>query len=215
MHRYPAHRYFVHDKVSIHLSKKLFTFSISGYSNHIISFFMKHIGFIMDGNRTWARAQGLSQFEGHKQGYNNIESVIDGCLAAGVEYASFWALSDDNIRERSAIEVKYLFDLLAERMQELIDSAMKRNVALCFVGDRTLLRSDCVAAMERGERETAHNTRMKAIFAIGYGGQEEIVRAVRTLALSGKDLTSVTRDDVLSVIDSGKFPPPDIIVRTG
>lgn len=176
---------------------------------------MKHIGFIMDGNRTWAREQGLSQFEGHKNGYQNIERIIDGCLEKGLEYVSFWALSDDNIRERSALEVKYLFDLLTERMSELVDSAMDRNIRLRFIGDRSLLRRDCVEALEHGERVTAENTGMLAVFAIGYGGQEEVVRAVRSLATAGRDMTRVTRDELLSVMDSGQFPPPDMIVRTG
>lgn len=128
---------------------------------------------------------------------------------------SFWALSDDNIRERSALEVKYLFDLLTERMSELVDSAVERNIRLQFIGDRSLLRADCVAAIEHAERTTAEHTGMIAVFAIGYGGQEEVVRAVRMLAASGKDMERITRDDMLSVMDSGQFPPPDMIVRTG
>jgi len=39
---------------------------------------------------------------------------------------SFWALSDDNIRERSPDEVKYLFDLLSEGMKEMQEYAIKK-----------------------------------------------------------------------------------------
>lgn len=56
---------------------------------------------------------------------------------------------------------------------------------------------------------------MQCIFAIGYGGQEEIARAVSTLAKSGKDMTHVTREDILASLETSAFPPPDIIVRTG
>ena len=105
----------------------------------------------MDGNRTWAREQGIAQFEWHKKWYDNIENIIDGCLARDVEVASFWALSDDNIRERSALEVKYLFDLLTDGIDKLITQANEKNVRLHFVGDRRLLREDCAAAIERAE----------------------------------------------------------------
>jgi len=56
---------------------------------------------------------------------------------------------------------------------------------------------------------------MQAIFAIGYGGQEEITRAVQELARSGHDMAHIQREDILSVLDTGRFPAPDMIVRTG
>lgn len=56
---------------------------------------------------------------------------------------------------------------------------------------------------------------MQCVFAIGYGGQEEIARAVCTLAKTGKDMTQVTREDILSSLETSVFPPPDMIVRTG
>lgn len=65
------------------------------------------------------------------------------------------------------------------------------------------------------EKATENNTRMQAVFAVGYGGQEEIARAVSMLAKTGKDMTNVTREDILSCLETGKFPPVDLIVRTG
>jgi undecaprenyl diphosphate synthase len=56
---------------------------------------------------------------------------------------------------------------------------------------------------------------MTVIFAIGYGGQEEIARAVCDLARTGADMTQVTRTDILSHLETNQFPPPDLIVRTG
>lgn len=169
----------------------------------------------MDGNRTWAQREGLPQLEGHRRGYNNVEHILNACLDRGIKYVSFWALSDDNIKKRSSLEVKYLFDLLTEGIGKLVEQSNAKNVRLHFVGDRSLLRADCREALERAEISTADNTGMQAIFAIGYGGQEEIARAVRMLAQSGKNLETVTSEDIHSVIDTGKFPPPDMIVRTG
>ncbi len=73
---------------------------------------MQHIGFIMDGNRTWAKSRFLPAFEGHRRGYANFKNIIESCIKRDIPYISFWALSDDNIRERSEEEVNYLFDLL-------------------------------------------------------------------------------------------------------
>lgn len=176
---------------------------------------MKHVGFIMDGNRTWAKERWLETFEWHKVGYENMEAVIDGCLEKWVEYVSFWALSDDNIRERSALELKYLFDLLADNMSNLVEKVMPRNIRLEFVGDRNLLRKDCREALLEAENTTKQNTGMVVIVAIGYGWQEEIVRGVQKLAREWFDFSRIQREDILHSIDTGKFPPVDLIVRTG
>ncbi len=169
----------------------------------------------MDGNRTWARANHLPQLEWHRRGYDNVERVIDACLERDIPTISFWALSDDNIRERSDTEVSYLFDLLIRGISRLIEQSNTKNIRLYFVGDRSLLRSDCVETIERAELATQKNTKMDCIFAIGYGGQEEIARAVSALAKTGKDMTQVTRDDILVSLETSQFPPPDMIVRSG
>ncbi len=56
---------------------------------------------------------------------------------------------------------------------------------------------------------------MQCIFAIGYGGQEEIARAVVSLAKNGTDMTQITREDILASLETSQFAPPDMIVRTG
>jgi len=94
---------------------------------------MQHLGFIMDGNRTWARDRGLPQLEGHRRGYDNAEHIIELCAEKNIPYVSFWALSDDNIRERSKIEIAYLFDLLVRGLKRLIKRANEKNIRLHFV----------------------------------------------------------------------------------
>lgn len=132
-----------------------------------------------------------------------------------MEFASFWALSDDNIRERNIVEVKYLFDLLTDKMVDLVERVMPKNIRLHFVGDRRLLREDCQKSLHEAEKMTEKNTGMRVIVAIGYGGQEEIARAVCELAKSGADMTKITRDDIFAHLETAQFPPVDLIVRTG
>lgn len=100
-------------------------------------------------------------------------------------------------------------------MDDLVEKVMPRNIRLHFVGDRALLRADCCEAIERAEADTKNNTGMQVIIAIGYGGQEEIARAVCKLAKTGKDMTSITREDIFAHLETGKYPPVDLIVRTG
>jgi undecaprenyl diphosphate synthase len=176
---------------------------------------MQHIGYIMDGNRTWAAEKGLPSLEGHRQGYENAKSIIKETKNLGIPYASFWALSDDNIRKRAPEEVGYLFQLLERWILDLAQEAHTQNIRIMCVGDRTLLPEKCVKNIRKAEKITEKNTEMTVIIAVGYGWQEEIMRAVHSLAHTGKDMTQVTLLDMLAHIETSAFPPPDIIVRTG
>lgn len=105
--------------------------------------------------------------------------------------------------------------MLTDGINRLISTAKQKNIRLYFVGDRKLLRADCLQAICRAEEETTKNRGLGVIFAIGYGGQEEIVRAIQNLAKSGKNMENISADDLIFASDTGKFPPPDLIVRTG
>ena len=65
---------------------------------------VKHIAFIMDGNRRWAKQQGLPTLEGHRRGYNKMKQVGDWCLARGIRYMTVFAFSTENWK-RSKKEV--------------------------------------------------------------------------------------------------------------
>lgn len=176
---------------------------------------LQHIGFIMDGNRTWARNNFLPQLEWHRRWYANAENIIEYCLELKIPYVSFWWLSDDNILKRSEEEVAYLFDLLTRGIGWLVNKSIKKNIRLHFVGNYALLRRDCLDAVAKAEKDTHSCTGMQVIFALWYGWQDEIIRAVRSLALDWYDMDSLVIDDLLGHMDTWAYPPPDLIIRTG
>ena len=83
------------------------------------------------------------------------------------------------------------------------------------VGDRALVPEKCRDNMLKAERMTENNTDMTAIIAIWYGWQEEIARAVRSLAHTRQDMLHITIEDIWAHIETSLFPPPDLIIRTG
>ncbi len=176
---------------------------------------MQHIGFIMDGNRTWARENWLPSLEGHRRGYENAKKLICEIKELGIPFVSFWALSDDNIKKRSTEEVGYLFRLLEQWILDLAKDANKNNIRIVCIGDRELLPEKCRKNIEKAEKITKNNNEMTVIIAVGYGWQEEIARAVRALAQTRKDMTGVTLEDISSYVETSAFPPPDLIIRSG
>lgn len=174
-----------------------------------------HIGFILDWNRTWARARWLPTFEWHRQWYKRIEPILDLCYEQGMEYVSLWVLSNKNITERSKEEVKYLFELLEYGIVDLGKKAIKKWYRIELVGDLELIPEKHRKPMIESVEKTKEGTSMTVLIAIGYGWQNEIVRATKRAIESGISASDITEETFLSFLDTGAFPPPDLIVRTG
>lgn len=176
---------------------------------------MKHIGFIMDGNRRWAKKLGNIASFGHKNGFKNMENVLDMCLSVGIPFVSMWGLSKENITERSSEEINDLFNIIRTQIPQLVEKLKKNSIKLEVVGDLWLLPADVRTALLDGIDATKEGTAMTVILAVAYSGQDEIIRAVRRCMLEWIDPNSLNEKEFLQYLDTGAYPPPDVIVRTG
>ena len=176
---------------------------------------LQHIGFIMDGNRRWAKKlKNIATFW-HKNGWENIEKVLSLCLDEGIQYVSMWALSKENITERDTEEVTAIYQLMEDKIPTLVPKLQKQWIRLEVVWDLWLvpphIRTILLDAME----STSTGDTMTFILAIGYSWQDEIVRWVKRCIAEGIDPAILTEKEFQNYLDTGKYPPPDIIVRTG
>jgi undecaprenyl diphosphate synthase len=173
----------------------------------------KHVGYIVDGNRRWAKKHGLPSYEGHLAGYNALKDVAVATLEAGAEYMSAYVFSTENWK-RSADEVKRLMGLTLKVVTSDVPMFNKYNIKLKIVGTRTDIDPKLVKAMHSAEEATKDNT--GGIFAIcfNYGGQQEIVDAVKKIVKSGVSEDSVTTELIAENLYVPELPPIDIIVRT-
>ncbi len=133
----------------------------------------------------------------------------------GIPYVSIWALSDDNIMNRSKEEVKYLFELLTKGMLDIAKEAKEEGNKIVVVGDRNLIPKKCLESIEYAETYTKDGTWITTIVAIAYGGQEEMVRAVKKIVSDGLSEDDISKDSLKKYVESAEYPPPDLIVRTG
>ena len=69
---------------------------------------LRHIAFIMDGNRRWAQKKGLPPWYGHQEGIQTIYRVIEFCLKHSISYLSLYTFAIQNFK-RSPIEIDYIF----------------------------------------------------------------------------------------------------------
>jgi len=179
---------------------------------------INHIAFIMDGNRRWAKSNGLLQLCGHKEGVNTVKKVANFCLKKGIKYLSLYTFSLENFK-RSETEKSYLFNMVIKESQRFLQKFKEKGVRIQFIGDRSLFPKSVLPVCEKIEQETAGFDNLHINFLFCYGARQEIVSGVKKIAqkVRAGELTEHDIDENMlhNHLWSGDFPEPDLIVRTG
>lgn len=172
-----------------------------------------HIGFILDGNRRWAKQHGLPTYEGHLAGYNALKEVIAATADAGVKYISFYSFSTQNWN-RAEDEVNGIMSLVRRLFKSDVKQLVKDGYKVVVLGSRDRLPTDIAAMIDQTEEVSRDGTRATLAMCFNYGGQEEIVRAAQRLVKQGVAAENITLESFAGAIDHPDIPPCDLIVRT-
>jgi tritrans,polycis-undecaprenyl-diphosphate synthase [geranylgeranyl-diphosphate specific] len=178
-----------------------------------------HVAVIMDGNRRHARSRGLADAEGHLLGSSTLESLLDWCRRLGIHTLTVYALSTENLG-RSPEEVDTLLSLFARKFDELVrDERVHRNrIRVRVVGRTDLLREDVRSAAARAEAATADYRDFEFRICVAYGGRQEIVDAVRSLAedvRAGRLRPEAIDEGAIASRLAAGADEPDLVIRTG
>lgn len=173
----------------------------------------RHIGYIVDGNRRWAKSHGIPTYEGHLAGYNTLRDVIKATAAQGVEYASIYAFSTENWK-RGEGETGKLMKLALRLFKSDLDDLIKENIRLLVLGTDEGLSDEVVRAARDAEAATVHCTGLTVALCFNYGGQKEIVDAVRKIIETEGENAAITEENIEQHLYSPDIPPVDIVVRT-
>lgn len=172
-----------------------------------------HIGYILDGNRRWAKKHGLPTYEGHLAGYNALKDVIAATADAGVKYISFYSFSTQNWN-RAEDEVNGIMSLVRRLFKSDVKQLVKDGYKVVVLGSRDRLPADIAAMIDKTEEVSQSGTRATLAMCFNYGGQEEIVRAAQRLAAQGVASEGITLETFAAALDHPDIPPCDLIVRT-
>ncbi len=180
----------------------------------------QHIGLILDGNRRYARERGLgTAAAGHRQGARKIDDLLEWCAELGIPYVTLWLLSTDNLR-REAGEVADLVDIIAETVERI--ATRRPEVRLTAVGALDALPDPLARVLKDAEECTAHARGLHVQVAVGYGGREEIVDALRALLVEREAagdalpevIDSLSLEEIAAHLYTTGTPDPDLIIRT-
>lgn len=172
----------------------------------------KHIAFICDGNRRWARSRALPTLLGHKEGMEAIKRIVRRAADIGLENMTFFCFSTENF-DRSKEEIDYLFNLFRE-LKNMKDSFLKYDYKFHHTGDKTLLPEDMVEIINQLEEDTKDCKKGIVNIAMAYGGRNDIVNATRRIIREGVKPEDVTEDSFKNYLTTGDSPYVDLLVRT-
>lgn len=172
-----------------------------------------HVGIIMDGNGRWATKRGLPRLAGHRAGTQNLRRIIRAAADAGIKHLTFFAFSTENW-SRPEEEVSGLMSLLGEFIESETPELHKEGARLLHIGHLEHLEPKLREKIENAIELTKNNTRIDVIFAISYGGRDEIVTAVRKIVAAGIPAEEITQQTLSDNMFTAGIPDPDLIIRT-
>jgi len=171
----------------------------------------KHIAVIMDGNRRWAKERNLPILEGHRKVADDIlEPLIEYGAEKGVQYMTFWAFSTENWK-RSEKEVNGMMTIFRQVIRKRWQKLHEKGVRIQVIGDISKFPHDIHEALIKVIAQTKENKKITVIFALNYGGRDEILRAVKT----SENTSTIDENAFSMLLDTKGIPDPEIIVRTG
>ena len=143
-----------------------------------------HVGLIIDGNRRWAREEGLaSPSDGHRHGAEHIWDALTWCRAAGIRHVTVFVCSAENLARRDDAEVTALLDIIEHIVVTRIATADPRwQVHIAGLVDM-LPDSTSNALKQAADTTRDCATGSHVTLCVGYGGRQEIAEAVRSLLL--------------------------------
>jgi len=178
----------------------------------------QHVCIIMDGNGRWAKKRLMPRTLGHRKGVEITRNAVEFFMRSGVKHLTLFAFSSENWN-RPKEEVSILMDLFMHSLKKYSVELNEKGVRIRFIGDRDAFSDDLQGQISATEKLTAANDLMSLNIAANYGGQWDILNAVKTIAdkLQRKEINLEQIDTTLfeSALSLSATPDPDLFIRTG
>lgn len=175
-----------------------------------------HVAIIMDGNRRWARARGRPPIFGHQNGANAVRAVLETARDLNIKYVTLYAFSAENWN-RPTEEIGDLLNLLRFYLRRELQTMVKNNVRLRFVGEIHAFDDDIRSLIDEARAATRQSTGTMVTLALNYGSRQAIARAAKQLAgavARGEiDPQAITPELFGRTLTDG-VPDPDLLIRT-
>jgi undecaprenyl diphosphate synthase len=176
-----------------------------------------HIAIIMDGNGRWAKKRLLNRIRGHEKGSESVRTIVRSCREIGIGILTLYAFSTENW-QRPQTEISALMTLLKKFLISEQKEMLDNNIRLNTIGQVDRLPEDVQQELQKSMMLTRENTGLILNLALSYGGRDEIVKAVKEIAIEAidgrVDPDSITPELISKHMYTGEMPDPDLLIRT-
>lgn len=175
----------------------------------------KHIAIIMDGNRRWAKNQGLPDQKGHEAGAENLQKIVEYCRDVGIKHLTVYALSTENWRKRPPLEVKGLFNLLIKIVKTKAEEYRKSGIKFFVLGNFQAFPLKVKDAIKKILSLVIVDEKIQFNIALNYGGRDEIVNALKNIIKNEIPANKINEELITSYLYTKGQPDPDLVIRPG
>ena len=177
----------------------------------------RHIAIIMDGNRRWAKEKVKPVSLGHKEGAKTLEKIVRYANKIGIKYITVYAFSTENWK-RTEEEVSALMRLFQSYLDDYSKRADSENIKVKIVGNREGLSEKMKNSIDKCMERTKDNTGITFNIALNYGGRDELINAIKSIANKVKENEIKIEDIDEQLISDNLYtkgqPDPDLLIRT-
>jgi len=174
----------------------------------------KHIALTPDGNRRWAKQQGLKPWDGHEKGIENFKKFLEWCYDLGVEHVTAYSMSRENLGKRNRAEISFLFKLYEKYLRQVMDSKLvhDKQVKVLFAGDTSVFPDNIQQLLDEIREKTSNYKKRTVTLCMNYSGRAEIITAIKKL--DEKSIKKLDEENFSKLLYNPEIPDPDLIIRT-
>ncbi len=171
---------------------------------------LQHVAIIMDGNGRWGLKYKNSRNAGHKAGLSSVEKIIKETIKQKIQYLTLYAFSTENWK-RPKKEIRYLFNLLENFLNNRVEDLNKQNVKLKIIGIKKFSKK-LNYLINKAEKKTEKNTKLQINLALNYGSKIELLNAFKKII---KNKLKINEKNLSKYLQTKNIPDPDLLIRTG
>jgi undecaprenyl diphosphate synthase len=179
---------------------------------------LNHIAIIADGNRRWAKENGLDPIDGHNEGFvNTVPHVTEALWKKGIHTVTIWGFSTENWN-RDTVEIENIMQCFDKLLKKMRPIAQKYNAKIIHLGRKDHIPKYLLETICEMEKENQSISSTSHIFnlAIDFGGRDEIIRAIQKIQSSSTSIKEITEEQISKALDVANqpYPNPDLMIRT-
>ena len=178
---------------------------------------VEHVAIIMDGNRRWAKKNGVTTKQGHNRGAKALRDVVEASLELGIKTITAYSFSTENW-QRNDKEIEDLFEIFIDNLYRMQGTMKKNGVRLHTIGNIDPFPQRLKKILCSVKEVTKDGKKLDLVLALNYGSRDEVCRAVKKILEDYSEQKTVNNrfDEKVfaSYLDTAGFCDPDLVIRT-